>query len=159
MIKVIKTRLTLENRFLNKNIKTHILEQLKFSLVNTCSKENGYILDVLEVLQIIDNIIDKTNSMPIFTILCKIEYLKPEIDSVYNGDVCMIFEHGIFTDIKNKFKVLIPIDSLDQFEYKSDDNIFKNDKLEICINSNINCKITSIKYEKKQFICIGELLL
>ena len=159
MIKVIKTRLTLENRFLNKNIKTHILEQLKLSLVNTCSKENGYILDVLEVLQIIDNIIDNTNSVPIFNILCKIEYLKPEINSVYNGDVCMIFEHGIFTDIKNKFKVLIPIDSLEKFDYYSEENVFKNDKLTICMDSNINCKLTSIKYEKNQFICIGELVL
>ena len=71
----------------------------------------------------------------------------------------LYFDHSFFTDIKNKFKVLIPIDSLENFDYYPEENVFKNDKLTICMDSNINCKLTSIKYEKKQFICIGELLL
>ena len=124
---------------------------------NNCNKEYGYILEVIDLVKIIDNIIDNTNSFPVFTVTCKIECLKPKIGDIYDGNVCMVFENGIFVDIKNKIKTLIPTIHLKDFEYNSDEKSFKNDNITIDINSEVKIELTSIKYEKKQFICIGKL--
>ena len=157
MIREIETKIILNNCYLDNNYKDHILEKLKKTLENNCNKEYGYILEVIDLVKIIDNIIDNTNSFPVFTVTCKIECLKPKIGDIYDGNVCMVFENGIFVDIKNKIKTLIPTIHLKDFEYNSDEKSFKNDNITIDINSEVKIELTSIKYEKKQFICIGKL--
>lgn len=157
MIKEIQTRVILNNCYLDNNYKSHILKKLKKTLENNCNKEYGYILEVIDIVNIIDNIIDNTNSFPVFTVVCNIECLKPKIGDIYQGNVCMIFENGVFVDIKNKIKALIPTIHLKDIEYNSDENLFENDNITIDMNSEVKIELTSIKYEKKQFICIGKL--
>ena len=65
----------------------------------------------------------------------------------------MIFHHGIFVDIKGKMKVLIPSASMSSYIYNPSDNSFGP----ISKGINVSIEIVMIKYEKKQFSCIGKL--
>jgi DNA-directed RNA polymerase subunit E'/Rpb7 len=85
--------------------------------------------------------------------------LKPEIDAVYTDKVSMIFSGGIFINIKNKIKLLIPISSLKNYKFEQSTKTFvKDDKTVIKENDEIKIKITGIKYSKKNFNCFGELI-
>jgi hypothetical protein len=70
----------------------------------------------------------------------------------------MIFQHGIFVDVKNKLKVLVPIKSMKTYVFEDDFFINKKENSKISISSELSIRIIMIKYEKKEFSCIGELV-
>lgn len=156
---IIQKRICLEPEFLNSNVKKNIFERLKKSTVNECSKEYGYILDIVKLIKIKDNYVSNATSEIVFEVMFEIETLKPEIDKVFTGDVCMIFVGGIFLNIKNKIKVLIPITSMKDYKFDQTNKVFiKKDKTVIKQGDVLNVKITGIKYSKKNYSCFGELV-
>ena len=70
----------------------------------------------------------------------------------------MIFQHGIFVDVKNKLKVLVPIKSMKTYVFEDDFFVNKKENSKISISSQLSIRIIMIKYEKKEFSCIGELV-
>ena len=70
----------------------------------------------------------------------------------------MIFSGGLFINIKNKIKLLIPISSLSDYKFDASTKTFKGEKSVIKENDEIKIKITGIKYSKKNFNCFGELI-
>ena len=73
----------------------------------------------------------------------------------------MIFNSGIFVNIKNKLKVLIPLTELTNYIYDSSKNIFimkDDDKNILKKDININICILDMKYSKKQFSCFGKII-
>lgn len=157
---IIQKRICLEPEFLNSNLKKNIFDRLKKSTVNECSKEYGYILDIVKLIKIKDNYVSNATSEIVFEVMFEIETLKPEIDKVFTGDVCMIFVGGIFLNIKNKIKVLIPITSMKEYKFDQTNKIFiKKDKTVIKQGDVLNVKITGIKYSKKNYSCFGDLVL
>ena len=159
MLKSIKQKVSIEAKFLNKNIKDHLLDKLKKTMIGRCSLEHGYFLNVNKLINVGSNTITYSNSLIIFDVVYEAETLKPELGQVITGTVCMVFQHGIFVDIK-KMKVLVPATSMVSYVFK--DNSFTTERgtyqhrvittgLEVCIIINM------IKYEQKEFSCIGEL--
>lgn len=155
---IIQKRICLEPEFLNSNLKKNIFDKLKKSTLNECSKEFGYILNIVKLVKIIDNYVSNASSEIVFEVMFEIETLKPEIDKVFTGDVCMVFVGGIFLNIKNKIKVLIPITSMKDYKFDQTNKIFKKDKTVIKQGDILNVKITGIKYSKKNYSCFGELV-
>ena len=82
-----------------------MFEKIKTISNNECTKENGYVLDVKKIIDIVDNYISNVNSEIIFIVNIEAEILKPEINKEFTDKVSMIFSGGIFIDIKNKMKV------------------------------------------------------
>lgn len=155
---IIQKRICIEPEFLDSNIEQNIFNKLKKSTVNQCSKEFGYILDIVKLIEIKDNYISNASSEIVFEVMFEIETLKPEIDKIFTGDVCMIFVGGIFLNIKNKIKVLIPITTMKDYKFIQSEKIFKKDKIVIKQGDVLNVKITGIKYQKKNYNCYGELV-
>ena len=156
---IIQKRICLEPEFLDSNFKKNIFDRLKKLTVNECSKEYGYILDIVKLIKIKDNYVSNATSEIVFEVMFEIETLKPEIDKVFTGDVCMIFVGGLFLNIKNKIKVLIPITSMKDYKFDQVDKVFiKKDKTVIKQGDVLNVKITGIKYSKKNYSCFGELV-
>jgi polyribonucleotide nucleotidyltransferase len=88
-----------------------------------------------------------------------VDVLRPDINSIYVDKVSMIFGGGLFINIKNKIKVLIPVSSLINYKFDASTKTFiKNDKTVVKENDEIKVKITGIKYSKKNFNCFGELI-
>ena len=72
----------------------------------------------------------------------------------------MIFSGGVFLNIKNKLKVLIPSNSLKEYEFNQIDNCYINKKNNKTINvkDELYVSISGSKYSKKNFSCFGNLI-
>ena len=156
---IIERKVCVEPEFLYCDLNAKILEKVKKVFENECTQENGYILKINKISRIKDNYISNVNSSIVFIVDIDVDNLKPEIDAVYTDKVSMIFSGGIFINIKNKIKLLIPISSLKNYKFEQSTKTFvKDDKTAIKENDEIKIKITGIKYSKKNFNCFGELI-
>jgi DNA-directed RNA polymerase subunit E'/Rpb7 len=156
---IIERKVCVEPEFLYCDLNIKILEKVKKVFENECTQENGYILKINKISRIKDNYISNVNSSIVFIVDIDVDNLKPEIDAVYTDKVSMIFSGGIFINIKNKIKLLIPISSLKNYKFEQSTKTFvKDDKTVIKENDEIKIKITGIKYSKKNFNCFGELI-
>ena len=156
----IHRRVCIEPEFLVKNYKEHLFKKIKETSENECSKEYGYFLDVKRIIKILDNNIT-SNSEIVFTVEFEVETLLPIKGKEFEGVICMIFNSGIFVNIKNKLKVLIPLTELTNYIYDSSKNIFimkDDDKNILKKDININICILDMKYSKKQFSCFGKII-
>ena len=93
----------------------------------------------------------------ILNFIYEADNLKPLVGSVFKGNVCMIFENGFMVNIKDKMKVFVPNYLLTNFKYISGN--FVNDKFTIYENTVLNIEIIMIKYEKKEYSCIGKYII
>jgi len=158
MIVTIKHKVSIEAKYLDNNIEEHLLNKIKTRVVGKCYIDHGYILNVTKIINIGNNTISSVNSFVVFDVTYEADVLKPEIGDIYSGSVCMIFQHGIFVDVKNKLKVLVPIKSMKTYVFEDDFFVNKKENSKISISSELSIRIIMIKYEKKEFSCIGELV-
>lgn len=155
---IIKKHIILEPMYLNNNIMNNLLEKLNIITNNECSKENGFIIKINKITNIISNNISTANSDIIFNVEFEALILKPEIDKVYEGNVIGILSNGILLDILNKLKIFIPQTNLKEFTLKDNILKFNENKKEIKVGDKINVKIKGVKYSNKNFICYGILM-
>lgn len=156
---IIEKRVSLNPSFLGKNYKNALIKKIKDLCENDCTQEYGYIIEVKMLNKIKDNYISNVNSDILFNVEFEAITLKPEIGSIFTDKVCMVYNCGIFVNIKDKMKVLIPLTSLKEYKFDSNKKIFynKETKKEIQEGCDITVIITGLKYSKKNFSCYGEL--
>jgi DNA-directed RNA polymerase subunit E'/Rpb7 len=161
MIKIIKQQVSIECKFLDSEIKTHVLSKLVNKMVGCWTLDYGYILDVKRVISLGKCYINPATSSTTIEVTYEIDTLKPEKDLVLNGTVCMIFNNGLFVDIYEKMKVLIPSNSMNKIqglEYNDSLKTFSNSEKTIGENDFVQIKLTSVQYTDKKYICIGILI-
>lgn len=109
---VIRKKIDIEGKYLSKDIEKNILHVARKNLVNECDKENGYILSVEKVENIIDFSITNATNKNIATVDLVVQTIKPESGKQLVGQVCMVFPGGLFIKVENRIQILIPEDSL-----------------------------------------------
>ncbi len=158
----LERQITLEPEFLGEFFKKNLWEKMKKTYTDTVNIDTGYILSVSRTMKIIDNKISNVNSDIIFTVQFQAEVLKPEINQVIEGVVMMVYNCGIFLNIRDKFNVLIPIKILqDNFVFNQTTKIFdhKTDVgLSISKDQKLEVKITGLRFSKQNFSCYGILV-
>lgn len=155
------TKVVVQPANLNSEIYNFLHKKLERFYGNKCSEEHGYITEIKKIIKILGTKISPTTSDIIFEVEVDILALKPKVDKIYNSLVCMVFSRGIFAEIKNKLKVLIPIDKIKNYSLNSDENKFshKNDKTNnIEKGSYIKVEIYNFKYSDGNFNCLGVLV-
>jgi len=155
---VIERRVSIDHEYLNKNISDAILQKIREITKDECTKEFGYILNVIKIVKIIDNYISPVNCENIFIVLFEVETLKPENGKIFSGEVCMIFNGGIFLNVKNKQKILIPSTALSKYTFDLANKCFKIGKDIIKEGTVLDIVVTGTKYSKKSFSCFGNLI-
>lgn len=155
----LQKKITIESQYLDSNIKENILKKLKIITNNECSKEYGYYINIIKINNILDNYIS-SNCENIFIVEFDAEILKPEIGKKYEGKVCMLFGGGIFLNVLNRLKILIPLSTITDYEYNPLKNNFTNKKngKVIILNDDLKVIISGTKYSKQNFSCFGKLL-
>lgn len=148
---IIERRIYLEPRYLDQNIMSHLLAKIIEETSNECTKEYGHILSVKRIVEVIN--IEDT----IFTVRFEAETLKPEPGAKFTGIVCMVYKDGIFVNIADKQKMLIP--SITLKGYIFDDNLeqYVKNKIKIKEGDEIQVIVTATKYNKQNFSCVGSL--
>jgi len=157
-ITVLERRICIEHQYLDSDIKIHLFAKIKEIMKNECTKDYGYILEVKRILKIEDNYISSANCGNVFTVLFEVENLKPEDGKQFKGKVCMIFGTGIFINIQNKQKVLIPITNLKDYIFNQTEKTFKKGSTVIEEGNILNVYITGTRYSNKKFSCFGKLV-
>ena len=158
MIVLIEKRICIEHEYLSEDIYKYIFSKIKEITMNECTKNYGYILNIKRLVRIKDSYISNVNCDNIFTVIFEAETLKPEIGKEFQGSVCMLFPGGIFLNIKNKQKVLIPISSLENYVFDLTKKCLKKDKKIIKEGDMLDVCITGVKYSKQTFSCFGNLV-
>lgn len=160
MYKEVSQNIFLESKYLDSDIESHILKNLETNIKGKCIYNYGYILDIRKILKITDNTINRANSTNIFNVDFEAEVLKPEIGLICKGVVCMIFQEGIIVNVKNKMKVLIPLDLLNKkYSINRDVVVNESEKVIIRVGMDVKVEIVMIKYERKEFNCIGKIII
>lgn len=154
---IITGRICLEPKHLDSNIVKHLLVKIRQQTENACLKEHGYILKVIKIAKIIDNRISSANSDIVFTVSYLCNRLLPIVGKILKGEVCIIFNKGIFIEVCNKMKVLITADKLIGYTFDQAKMIYMNDKKIIQKGETLSVKLTGVMYSKQSFSSFGEL--
>jgi DNA-directed RNA polymerase subunit E'/Rpb7 len=152
MVLIIQKKIFLDPKYLDSNITHHLLNVIKNSTKDKCTKEYGYILSIKRLVDIIDN---EDN---VFTVKFEAETLKPEASKKYSGVVCKVYKDGLFIDIAGKQKIMVPAMSLTDWVYKEDRSSFVKENKYINEGSNVDVTVTAAQYNKNSFSCFGSLV-
>jgi DNA-directed RNA polymerase subunit E'/Rpb7 len=152
---VVTEKIYVEPNQLNSNLINYIKNKIK-QQIGTCNPEYGYILKIYDDIEISKNRISSNDSGSFFQVKFTINALKPKKGDMYEGKVCMIFSEGIFVDVLEKIKILIPKDVLKGFEYNKNGNYFEG-LGKIKLEDLLYVEINIVKYDKGKFSCIGSL--
>jgi DNA-directed RNA polymerase subunit E'/Rpb7 len=159
MIIVIQRRICLDPVYLDQNCLEHLLEKIRDTTANECTKEYGYILSVERLVEIIDNRISAANSDIIFTVKIEVRTLKPDVGTELTGIVCMVVRHGVFLSVENdKLKVLIPFKSMAGYNYNSEETCYDKEEKRIKQGDTLSVIIVGSKYSKQNYSCYGTLV-
>jgi len=137
------------------NISKYITDQIN-SMSGMCSKDDGYILNINNIIYDKNFIISRISGHIQINIKYNIEHMKPDISEVLECRVENIYKEGIFCKYKNLMTVFIPSNFLQDWKFCYESMINSNTKKSINIKDTINVKITSIKYDGI-YNCIGIL--
>lgn len=151
MYVTIQRRVYLEPKYLDKNIMDHLLTQVTKSTLGECTKEYGHILSVERLVDIVDN------EDCIFTVLFEAKTLKPEAGKKLTGTVCMVYKDGIFINVEEKQKMLIPVVTLDGYKFDQVSRTYTKDNKQIKEGIEVDAVVTAAKYSNKNFSCFGSL--
>jgi DNA-directed RNA polymerase subunit E'/Rpb7 len=149
MIVNINKRVYLEPKFLDENIMVHLLAKINEISVGKCTKDHGHVLRVNRIVQVLGN------EDTIFNVIFEAETLKPTIGDKFSGTVCMLYKDGIFAQISEKQKMLIPAISIKGYTYDEQSQTYLNGKKKIKVGDTIDAIVTASQYSKQNFSCIG----
>ena len=137
---------------LDKNIKNLIKEQ---SMQKSCSRDYGYIIDIIKIISWKD-MLSRNNGSNIITAQLEAHTFLPKVGLVIDCMVNMIFPQGIFAEYLD-MKLVIPAcdDVLKNFIFEN--QMFKNNDKIVKIGDLIKVEILNIRYNKNNFSCIGKL--
>lgn len=144
---------------LNKNVKNHLYEKIVSDLLGKCEKEYGYISSIDKNFKILDNTISTAGSGVFFKVELNISSLVPELGTTYEGTVCMVLPVGLFVEVEQKMKILIPVQNMQKYSLDKVQNVFKNGNKIIKPGDAVKVLLILKKYEKQNFSCVGKLVL
>lgn len=157
-MKIIK-EINIHPVYLN-NLHKHIDNIVINKIVKVCDIEYGYITKV-NSFNIIDNDISRTNSDIIIKIELDIENFKPELGKHYPCNIVMIYNTGIFVEILNCQKALIPIHFLkENVVFNDNKNCLEDENGNVIhsIGDEIKICLKGVRYTNKMFNCFGTLI-
>lgn len=155
---VLEKRILLDSKYLTKDIKQHICNKLVEVTKEECSKDYGYIIEIIKILEIKGHEIGRVNFDNIFTVIFEAYILNPVSGAEFEGVVCLIYKDGVFVNILDKQKMLIPKESIKDYEFDEDKNIYKKGDSVIAQDTKLKVRVTASQYRKKSFSCFGSLI-
>lgn len=152
MDKIIEKRIYLEPKYLDSQIKEHILNKLKELTKNECTKDHGHILSINKIINITS--VEDT----IFNVKMEVKTFKPEENMEINGTICMLYKDGIFVNIYDKQKLLIPAGNAKNYVFDDENGYYISGDKKLKVGNEINIRIIASKYRNHSFSCIGTIV-
>lgn len=154
----LRKKICLRPNLFDNDLNVHLYDKLNKSLNGTCTRKDGYIISVDRKINVIDNEVTADGSI-LFDVEFTVHTLKPEKGQLLKGETCMIFQDGIFVEVENNMKVLVPSTKIDQLKFDKKSGTFKGKNKSICLGDNITVKVDQIRYDLSGFKIIGVLVV
>jgi len=157
---IIQRQVCIEPKYMDMNIMDHIMNELKKNCLKECNDVYGYIMKINRIIKIIDNYINMDSNI-VFNLKFEALCLNPKTDKIFTGEVCMQYTDGIFIDVMQTMKILIPKKNIVGYVFNKSTNSFvnpnnNNDKI---VNKNkLKVKITASRYNNKRFDVFGNIV-
>ncbi len=151
-------KLQLEPYYLS-NPMDKIKEEIENKYKNKCFRDLGLIKDIKNIIQIGNPIISRNNSFPLFSINVTIISFIPKENEILTININTISEQCIIGNFMEKIIVLVTLESIKLKKFSFIDEKFVRGKKVLKRGTNIEVKITKIKYKnEEQYMCISELI-
>ena len=124
---------------------------------NECTHEYGYILSIESLEDIVSHEIGRANGDNVFTLQFKALAFNPVVGKEVVGEVFHVFAIGIFVNVMDKQKILIPVTALANYVYNEMDGKYEGEKDEISVGDKLKVVITDSQYNSGGFSCLGVL--
>jgi len=133
-----------------------------------CNHEYGYITKLCKIHNHYTSYIERNSGNVKMSVRFLAERILPVIGKQLVCTVHMIFNHGIFAQVGDNIKILIPTASIKNGSYTvidgddcSKHSVFKisdsNETRFITVDDTIKITISDVKYNKNRYNCIGQL--
>ncbi len=152
----IERRICLHPMYLDQNIMSHLLSEVKKSMEGECTRDFGHILNVTRIVDVKNNCISAATSDIVFTVVFEANILKPEEGRNLTGTVCLLIPTGILLNVQDKLNILVPRATLNGYEFNQ--GKYEKEGMVIKNNDVLIVNITGVQYSKKKFSCIGRLV-
>ena len=152
-------------QYLDEHIEDHIRELVEKKFLGTCTKNLGYIEEIVQILDINENVVSRTTPNVIFHVRFEAKAFLPKLGMKIDTNIIAIYAFGVMLNFK-KFKVFVPMTSQLKSEYSidgykpgKDSFSFKKDGKEITkkIGDLLEIMIVDITYTNREFRVIGTL--
>lgn len=149
------TEVSLPPALLGNSIGENIRKILLKDKLHSCSKQDGYIIDILEILSYEKNRLSRTGSSVIFDVVFSAEVFLPRYGSEIEAVVKIIFfKKGLRLNSYN-LNIFVPATNLKDWEFKNDSIVRGSESIRS--GDTVIVVITNTRYEKKRYDCIGIL--
>lgn len=119
-----------------------LLERFQKKYINTCSKEYGFVLQVIRIVQTLSSKISIYNAHIIVECDIEIECLIPKVGEIVYGNVQQLFPQGVILIVQNCMKTFIP-----------------SPKKQYIKNQQVTFRIEQTRFQKGKYDCIGSEIL
>lgn len=152
-------KISLEPVYLSSNYKEHIIQQIHKNMKGSCFKDYGYIIDVLNNIEVGENIEIVNNGNVIFPVKIPCLCFKPEVDMILTGVIELINKDCIRVKKDDlNFVISVPFDKCLDYKYNDKTNSYKNKNSELVKGDKIHVKIDYINYTFKNYTCLAQMV-
>lgn len=149
---ILELKSILQPKYLNSEYKEKLLQAYKTDYEKS-SNENGYIVKINNIIDIVSSCINNNNDIIIIS-NCDCTIFKPIPNMEVNCKIDLIHVNGLFMS-KYDIKIMVP---------KTDDYIFNTDYILInnkkyIVGDLLDIIIIDVRYYKNIYSCIGKLIL
>jgi len=155
---IVNKKITIEAKFLYRNVLDHAKRIINGTLIDECTQEYGYVISVQSISKVNGFKIFTPTSKCVLDIDVELETIKPEIDNILTGEICMISNVGIFLTIKNKLQVLIPSSKTCGYKNNTINTKITKGSESYSIGDLLSTCITGFEYSNGKFSACGSLV-
>lgn len=148
-------KIYMEAKHLGPDISNNILNVIQKRMTGHCDQKNGYILDIDDDIEIVDNDISNAGTGVFFTVKYTVYSLKPSKGDEFEGEVIMVFEDGVIIEVKKLMKIFISKSKLPDYKFSKSKMRYKSKNKTISVGDILRAEVESIEYERRNFNCIG----
>jgi len=140
--------------FLTSSIREDMKDELSKQLVGSCDDINGRIIGITDVIDIIDNKIENSNSVVSILVKVKLSVYKPCVGDRGSCVVDSVYPEGVLGTLNECQHILIPLSSYSDTHSFSDDTLISGNKV-VRSGDSINTRIVAVRFDNNGFRCLG----
>ncbi len=155
---IITEQISIPPKLLNANLMNTIETFLSNKVINKCDDENGYIMDLINIISINGGEIVGDNASIIYNVTAKVKSFKVDKDEIIQAIVYKLDNKDLFAQA-GPFRIYVSATKISpRYKYESNGNKFVSSSDTISLNSMIPIKVIGKKLTGINKMIVGTIL-